>query len=115
VRDSGAGKGGKLPAHYAVETKDVASLQLMITVGGAEQLLQPDSNGRIPLQYALSSSNTEVPLVLLAVRLPLSFSQPARRYLLSVSLAAAILPDHRRLQTLTLTGGYSRTVLNGWR
>jgi hypothetical protein len=65
---SGAGRGGKLPAHYAVERKDVASLQLMITVGGAEQLLQPDSNGRIPLQYALSGSSAEVPLALLAVR-----------------------------------------------
>ena len=74
VRASGAGKGGKLPAHYAVETKDVASLQLMITIGGTEQLLKPDSNGRIPLQYALSGSSTEVPLVLLAVRVPHSRS-----------------------------------------
>ena len=90
MRDSGAGKGGKLPAHYAVETKDVASLQLMITVGGAEQLLQSDSNGLIPLQYALSSSTTEVSLVLLAVRLAPSFSLRSHRYLLSMILAAAI-------------------------
>lgn len=88
VRASGAGKGGKLPAHYAVETKDVASLQLMIAVGGAEQLVKPDSNGRIPLQCALSGSSTEVPLVLLAVRVPSSFSY-SRRCSLSLDLGAA--------------------------
>ena len=93
VRGSGAGKGGKLPVHYAVETKDVSSLQLMITVGGAEQLLQPDSDGRIPLQCALSGSSTEVPLALLAVRLYPCWCSSVGRSLTAVSACS-----HRRVQ-----------------
>lgn len=59
------GKGGRLPAHFAVLSKDVPSLKAMIAAGGAEQLLQPDGAGLIPLQLAMSSSSTEVTMVLL--------------------------------------------------